>query len=124
MLTGINLTSTFSVMLLHTTVLIQGHYESGWQPSQFQKLRAVQLAGHQHVFSRRTLVMQLHLGEKGRSSCPCCLLLKVRQDKTMKNYNQLGGIETSVSHKPTSRFRSFCQVSPSSKQNLSNCVFS
>lgn len=79
MLTGINLTSTVSVLLLHTTVLIQGHYESGWQSSQFQKLWAVQLARHQCVFSRRTLVMQLHLGEKGLSSCPCCLLLRFRQ---------------------------------------------
>lgn len=78
MLTRINLTSTVSVMLLHTAVLIQGHYESGWQPSQFQKFWAVQLAGHQCVFSRRTLVMQLHLGEKGLASCLYCLLLRFR----------------------------------------------
>lgn len=51
MLTRISLTSCVSVVLLHTAVLIQSHYEPGWQPSQFQMLRAVQMAGYQRVLS-------------------------------------------------------------------------
>lgn len=84
MLTGINLASTVSITLLHTTVLIQGHDKSGWQPSKFQKFWAIQLVRDQRVFSRRTLVIQLHLGEKGLSSCPCCLLLRFRREQTIK----------------------------------------
>lgn len=75
MLTRTDLTSAVSVILLQTTVLIQSHDESGWQPSQFQKFWAAQLAGHQSVFSGRTLELQLQLRQKGFSSCPRCLLL-------------------------------------------------
>lgn len=50
-LTRISLTSRVSVVLLYTAMLIQGHYEPGWQPSQFQMFWAVQLAGHQGILS-------------------------------------------------------------------------
>lgn len=49
-LTRVSLTSCVSVVLLHTAVLIQRHYESGWQSSQFQMLWAVQMA-YQRVLS-------------------------------------------------------------------------
>lgn len=125
MLTRTDLTSAVSVILLQTTVLIQSHDESGWQPSQFQKFWAVQLAGYQSVFSGRTLELQLQLWQKGFSSCPCCLLLTHKGQPWKAKIKCEGSRFYAVTYCIlTSRFGSFSQASPRAKQNLSDCVFS
>lgn len=87
-LTGITLISCVSVVLLHAAVFVQGYYEPGRQPRQFQVLGAVQPAGHQGILSGRALELQLQLGQKGLPSGPRCLLLRIRhkQRKLKEHY--------------------------------------
>lgn len=97
-LTGIMLISCVSVVLLHAAVLIQGYYEPGRQPGQFQVFGAVQLTGHQGILSSRALELQLQLGQKGLASGPRCLLRKVKNLKSYSPNKEMGAFTPKITN--------------------------